>query len=195
MNDKTAEYQKERLNTLKQRLKQTLSDLFQIDSPDLDFGVYRIMNQKRDEITRFMDKDLIEAVDEEFGKYDDVVRDDIIKERAVLERRIREEIAEDALTTSGIKATYLNSKLARDLNERWLDLRKKEEVASMSDVQKAEIFAHLEESSHATTRTVTSSAAVFCNEKYAAHTTARRCPHWANKDRTSRPTGSRGPRF
>ena len=185
MNDKTAEYQKERLNTLKQRLKQTLSDLFQIDSPDLDFGVYRIMNQKRDEITRFMDKDLIEAVDEEFGKYDDVVRDDIIKERAVLERRIREEIAEDALTTSGIKATYLNSKLARDLNERWLDLRKKEEVASMSDVQKAEIFAHLEEffSRYYKDGDFLSLRRYSANEKYAVPYNGEEVLlHWANKD-------------
>lgn len=46
MDKKMAEYQKERLNRYKQQLKQRLIELFQIDSPDLDFGVYRIMNQK-----------------------------------------------------------------------------------------------------------------------------------------------------
>lgn len=185
MDDKTAEFHKERLNTLKQRLRQTLSDLFQIDSPDLDFGVYRIMNQKRDEITRFMDKDLIEAVDEEFGKYDDEARADITKERAALERKIQEEIAEDALTTSGIRETYLNAKLARDLNERWQDLRKKEEEASMSDVQKAEIFAHLEEffSRYYKDGDFLSLRRYSANEKYAVPYNGEEVLlHWANKD-------------
>ena len=32
-----------------------LSELFMLDRADLDFGIYRIMNSKREEITRFLD--------------------------------------------------------------------------------------------------------------------------------------------
>ena len=140
-----AEYQKERLNRYKQQLKQRLIELFQIDSPDLDFGVYRIMNQKRDEILRFMDEDLIEAVDKEFGKYDVEARSDLVSEKVALEKKIQEELSEDALQGAGIRDEYLNTKLAKDLQEKWLALQKAEDEASMSDLQKAEIFAHLEE--------------------------------------------------
>lgn len=185
MDDKTAQFQKERLDELKTQLKATLSDLFQIDSPDLDFGMYRIMNQKREEITRFMDRDLIEAVDEEFGKYDDEARADVTKEREALERRIREEIAEGALAASGIKETYLNSKLARDLNERWLDLRKKEEEASMSKTHKEAIFAHLEEffSRYYKDGDFLSLRRYSPNEKYAVPYNGEEVLlHWANKD-------------
>lgn len=185
MDDKAAEYQKERLNELKKQLKDTLSNLFQIYSPDLDFGMYRILNQKRDEITRFMDRDLVEAVDEEFGKYGDELHDDIIKERAALERRIRDEIAEDALAAAGIKEAYLNSKLARDLNEQLLDLKKKEEDASMSDVQKEAIFAHLEEffSRYYKDGDFLSLRRYSANEKYAVPYNGEEVLlHWANKD-------------
>jgi adenine-specific DNA-methyltransferase len=33
-----------------------------LDQADLDFGIYRIMNQKRDEVVRFLDKDLLPQV-------------------------------------------------------------------------------------------------------------------------------------
>ena len=35
-----------------------LRELFQFDCADLDFGIYRIMNHKRQEIQRFITEDL-----------------------------------------------------------------------------------------------------------------------------------------
>lgn len=46
-----------------------LRELFQLDQADLDFGIYRIMNQKRDEVVRFLDKDLLPQVQQAFAKY------------------------------------------------------------------------------------------------------------------------------
>lgn len=51
------------------RLIKLLKELFQIDRPDLDFGIYRIMNQKREEITAFLDKDLLPQVKNAFASY------------------------------------------------------------------------------------------------------------------------------
>lgn len=45
-----------------QRLRRLLDELFQFDQADLDFGIYRIMNQKRAEIARFLDEDLLPQV-------------------------------------------------------------------------------------------------------------------------------------
>lgn len=39
-----------------------LSEMFMLDRADLDFGIYRIMNSKRDEILRFLDRDLLPQV-------------------------------------------------------------------------------------------------------------------------------------
>ena len=50
------------------RLQTLLAELFQLDQADLDFGIYRIMNQKRTVIDQFIEKDLLDAVARELGK-------------------------------------------------------------------------------------------------------------------------------
>lgn len=50
------------------KFKKLLSELFMLDRADLDFGIYRIMNSKREEITRFLDNDLLPQVRDEFSK-------------------------------------------------------------------------------------------------------------------------------
>jgi len=62
------------------KLRVKLSELFQLDQADLDFGIYRIMNAKRDEITRFLDKDLLPQVEAAFREYKSSDRDEIKKE-------------------------------------------------------------------------------------------------------------------
>lgn len=52
-----------------EKLRSLLQELFQLDQADLDFGIYRIMNQKRDEIVRFLDNDLLPQVQEAFKEY------------------------------------------------------------------------------------------------------------------------------
>ena len=42
-----------------EKLKDILREMFQMDQADLDFGIYRIMNAKRDEIEKFLDKELL----------------------------------------------------------------------------------------------------------------------------------------
>ena len=39
-----------------------LKKLFQLDRPDLDFGFYRIMHAKSEEITQFLERDLLPQV-------------------------------------------------------------------------------------------------------------------------------------
>ncbi len=51
------------------KLKFKLAELFQLDQADLDFGIYRIMNARRDEINRFLNSDLLPQVREAFGEY------------------------------------------------------------------------------------------------------------------------------
>jgi len=57
------------MNTNYEKLKKVLAEIFQLDQADLDFGIYRIMNQKRDEITRFLEKDLLPQVKDAFAQY------------------------------------------------------------------------------------------------------------------------------
>jgi hypothetical protein len=52
-----------------EKLQHLLEELFQLDQADLDFGIYRIMNQKRDEIVRFLERDLLPQVQDAFSQY------------------------------------------------------------------------------------------------------------------------------
>jgi adenine-specific DNA-methyltransferase len=50
------------------RLVTLLRELFQMDRPDLDFGIYRIMNQKRKDVSAFLENDLLPQVRQELSK-------------------------------------------------------------------------------------------------------------------------------
>ncbi|EKD28832.1 MAG: hypothetical protein ACD_79C00188G0003 [uncultured bacterium] len=73
-----------------EKLKDILREMFQMDQADLDFGIYRIMNAKRDEIEAFLDKDLLPQVKEEFGKYRGTEIEEKKKELTNLEKTIRD---------------------------------------------------------------------------------------------------------
>ncbi|HKW19461.1 MAG TPA: DNA methyltransferase [Terriglobales bacterium] len=50
-----------------EQFKKLLAELFMFDQADLDFGIYRIMNAKREEITRFLERDLLPQVRDALG--------------------------------------------------------------------------------------------------------------------------------
>ncbi len=56
---------------LRKRLIKKLRELFQLDQPDLDFGFYRIMHAKSEQILEFIEKDLLKIVEDAFGQADD----------------------------------------------------------------------------------------------------------------------------
>lgn len=51
------------------KLVTLLKELFQLDQPDLDFGIYRIMHAKAGEVTQFLERDLLPQVKDAFARY------------------------------------------------------------------------------------------------------------------------------
>lgn len=51
------------------KLVTLLKELFQLDQPDLDFGIYRIMHAKAGEVTQFLERDLLPQVKDAFAGY------------------------------------------------------------------------------------------------------------------------------
>ncbi|MDI3548058.1 MAG: adenine-specific DNA-methyltransferase [Halanaerobiales bacterium] len=62
------------------RLQNLLKELFQFDNADLDFGIYRIMNQKHQEIKEFINKDLINFIEEEIVLIEDEGKESLEQE-------------------------------------------------------------------------------------------------------------------
>ncbi|HDH58036.1 MAG TPA: site-specific DNA-methyltransferase, partial [Bacteroidetes bacterium] len=56
---------------LRNRLLKKLRELFQLNQPDLDFGFYRIMHVKSEQVAEFIDKDLLKIVEDAFGQVDE----------------------------------------------------------------------------------------------------------------------------
>ena len=76
------------------KLKTLLKELFQLDQPDLDFGLYRIMHAKSAEVSKFLDNDLPLQVQAAFGQYKTA-------DKAELEKKLSKVIA-------GIEAAGMN---------------------------------------------------------------------------------------
>jgi adenine-specific DNA-methyltransferase len=62
------------------KLQKLLRELFQLDEPDLDFGLYRIMHAKAGEVQKFLDQGLPDAVSKAFGKYQSADKTSILRE-------------------------------------------------------------------------------------------------------------------
>ena len=70
------------MNQKYEKLKTLLKELFQLDQPDLDFGLYRIMHAKSAEVTQFLDKDLLPQVKQAFDLYKTADKAELEKELA-----------------------------------------------------------------------------------------------------------------
>ncbi|CAD6873636.1 site-specific DNA-methyltransferase [Methylomonas fluvii] len=53
------------------RLINLLKELFQLDQPELDFGFYKIMHAKSVQISRFLEQDLLNVIQDAFGEVDE----------------------------------------------------------------------------------------------------------------------------
>ena len=97
------------------RFQELLTELFQFNSADLDFGIYRIMNHKRSAIHRFIDEKLPATVSDapDSGPLAEQTRADDNKEAAA--RRVRENLGEAAIAGDGsLDAQYHQTPAGRN---------------------------------------------------------------------------------
>ncbi|MEX2523720.1 MAG: DNA methyltransferase [Gammaproteobacteria bacterium] len=97
------------------KLVTLLKELFQLDQPDLDFGLYRVMHAKADEISRFLDKELLPQVKQAFDEYQSADKADMEKE---LQQAIEQAkgLGVDPETTTKVR------ELRRKIDEQGVDV-------------------------------------------------------------------------
>jgi adenine-specific DNA-methyltransferase len=113
------------METQYEKLKKILQQMFQMDQADLDFGIYRIMNQKREEIERFLDKELLPQVKQEFIRYKSAEARERQKE---LERLVK---------------TLKNADVDPDTNPKVLKIKEEITAYGNEDSLANEVFSHL----------------------------------------------------
>lgn len=75
-----------------------LKEIFQINRPDLDFGVYRILNARSTEIAEFLDKRLKTKVEQYLGEAKSSLDENVLKE---LEAELKAEFGKRAFNEQG----------------------------------------------------------------------------------------------
>ena len=117
-----------------------LRELFQFDCADLDFGIYRIMNHKRDVIERFIVEDLPKAVTEALDSGEMAEQSRAAEELQKVRQQITQNLGTDAVDADGkLAEAYRDTPLGRE----YLGLKKKSGGGRGRDVLEAEIFNHL----------------------------------------------------
>lgn len=126
---------------VQEKVKNLLKELFQFDTQDLDFGIYRIMNFKRKEIERFIDDDLIAAAEREFKEY---TKSDIVGLQKEVDR-LRAEIDRDfGKGTIDERGHVLKNQDAPKIKEYMDKIRELESTrATRSEIQ--DVFNHIYE--------------------------------------------------
>jgi len=71
-----------------EKFQDLLKKLFQFEASDLDFGIYRILNYKRDAIEKFIQEDLVNKVEDAFAKHKDERTTNIIRYSNLQEKKL-----------------------------------------------------------------------------------------------------------
>jgi len=163
----------------REKLQLLLRELFQFDSADLDFGIYRIMNEKRDEIERFIEEDLLDAVERGLAEFGTA-------ERGELERQLAEKRAQ--LGEAAFDKRDAVRKEFQELNiaQEFMELRQQLDKLELAGETEARIFNDLytffrryyDNGDFLTERRYSSKDAKFC----VPYNGEEVLLHWANRD-------------
>jgi len=122
-----------------ERLKSFLNELFQFETQDLDFGVYKILNYKRKEIKQFIDELLVTKVREQLQTFSDIHANEINKQL--------EELEEDEIIQGWNKADEEEKKTlkkySQDKINKYIDLKEKSKALEVSEETENHIYNHI----------------------------------------------------
>ncbi len=123
-----------------QKFQDLLKKLFQFEASDLDFGIYRILNYKRDRIEKFIQEDLVNKVEEAFTKHKDERLTNINQRFESAKEKIIQSLGKEAFTPIGeLKEEFKNTPLGRD----FLTINAQKEEAEKIDEIKLQVFNDL----------------------------------------------------
>jgi adenine-specific DNA-methyltransferase len=128
------------MNKPLEKFQGLLRELFQFDCADLDFGIYRIMNHKRDVIERFITKDLPDDISKELDLGALADQSQAAVELQEIAAQIRDTLGSESLDAEGnLAATYHGT----PLGGKYLALKAKAAGGRGRETLKAGIYNHL----------------------------------------------------
>lgn len=125
--------------TNREKFQALLRELFQFDCADLDFGIYRIMNYKRDVIEKFISTDLPELIGEELNRDALADQSQAAAELAETAEEIAKTLGKDALDADGNLVQFQET----EIGKKYLSLQAKAAGGRGREALEATIFNHL----------------------------------------------------
>jgi adenine-specific DNA-methyltransferase len=123
-----------------QKFQELLKKIFQFESSDLDFGIYRILNYKRKQIERFINEDLKEKVESAFTKHKDERLKNIDKRFEDVKEKIIQTLGDKVFTPTGdLKEEYKNTNIGKE----FITLKAQKEEMEAIDEIKDNVFNDL----------------------------------------------------
>jgi adenine-specific DNA-methyltransferase len=166
------------------RLINLLKELFQLDQPELDFGLYKIMHAKSVQITRFLENDLLKEIEEAIGEKDSI---DAGQLKAQAIAKLKEALGDDAIDEKGNLQEAFRKIPA---GKKYLEETAAAEAAKDTINAESEIYDHL----YRFFERYYDSGDFMSRRYYARESDSRAAPysvpydgrevylHWANKD-------------
>ena len=123
-----------------EKFQHLLRELFQFDCADLDFGIYRVMNYKRDAIERFISDELPRGIREELQSGDLSDRTQNAEKLEDVRTRILESLGNDAVDADGnLDERFRETPLGRE----YLVLKARAGRGLSGDALETDILNHL----------------------------------------------------
>jgi adenine-specific DNA-methyltransferase len=122
------------------KFQELLGDVFQFESSDLDFGIYRILNYKRDEVEKFISQKLPQIIEDAFQKHKKNLSEDIHEEYERVRREIIRTLGNNAFTPTG----ELNPVFAdTPLGQEYLRIKEQKELLEKLEEIKEQVYNDL----------------------------------------------------
>ncbi|MEO0266201.1 MAG: hypothetical protein ABIM43_06285 [candidate division WOR-3 bacterium] len=123
-----------------QKFQGLLKKIFQFEASDLDFGIYRILNYKRNLLEEFIEKDLKKKVEEAFARNKDERLNDINQRFEEVKQKVIQNLGTQAFTPTGdLKEEYKDTPIGKD----YLSIKAQKEEAEKIDEIKNQVFNDL----------------------------------------------------
>jgi len=123
-----------------QKFQDLLKKLFQFEASDLDFGIYRILNYKRDKIEEFINEDLRNKVESAFAKHKEKILTNINEKYEEIKEKVVQSLGQNAFTPTGdLKEEFKNTPIGRE----FFSVKEQKEEAEKIDEIKLQVFNDL----------------------------------------------------
>jgi len=177
------------MNNSLERFQNLLRELFQFDWADLDFGIYRILNYKREQVEEFITSRVPQIVDKAFGEYVEADKTALRQELDRLGQQIRRTLGDGALDAQGqLKSEFRETPLGK----QYLEVHEKAQGVHIAEGLKTRVYNDLYAffSRYYEDGDFVSKRLRRRNETYAIPYSGEEVVlHWANKDQYYIKTG------